>query len=165
MKVIFLDIDGVLNTIDTFKMRKEIYNKYGVIIPRIDLYRIEFLKRIIDATQAKIVISSTWKKYEKDMKELIKALNLYDLDIYDVTCIDISGKKGIEINDWLNKNEVDSFVIIDDETSDMLHLEKYVVKTRENFRETGLLEKHISEIINILNNSKKLVLNNKDIKE
>ena len=44
MKVIFLDIDGVLNTIDTFKMRKEIYNKYGVIIPRIDLYRIDLIK-------------------------------------------------------------------------------------------------------------------------
>ena len=27
MKVIFLDIDGVLNTIDTFKRRKKIYKK------------------------------------------------------------------------------------------------------------------------------------------
>jgi len=165
MKVIFLDIDGVLNTKNTFKKRKDIYNESGVIIPRIDFYRVKFLKQIVDKTDAKIVISSTWRKYDNDMKELKEVFSLFDLEVYDVTCIDISGKKGIEINDWLNKNEVDSFVIIDDETSDMLHLEKYVVKTRENFKETGLLEKHISEIINILNNSKKLVLNNKDIKE
>ena len=46
MKVIFLDIDGVLNTIDTFKLRKDIYNNYGVIIPRIDFYRVKFLKEI-----------------------------------------------------------------------------------------------------------------------
>jgi len=165
MKVIFLDIDGVLNTIDTFKRRKDIYNNYGVIIPRIDFYRVKFLKEIIDKTDAKIVISSTWRKYDNDMKELKHVFSLFDLDIYDVTCIDISGKKGIEINDWLNKNEVDSFVIIDDETSDMIHLEKYVVKTRENFKATGLLEKHVDVAINILNNSKKLVLNNKDNNE
>jgi len=165
MKVIFLDIDGVLNTIDTFKRRKDIYNNYGVIIPRIDFYRVKFLKEIIDKTDAKIIISSTWRKYDNDMKELKHVFSLFDLDIYDVTCIDISGKKGIEINDWLNKNEVDSFVIIDDETSDMIHLEKYVVKTRENFKATGLLEKHVDVAINILNNSKKLVLNNKDNNE
>ena len=163
MKVIFLDIDGVLNTINTFKIRKDIYNKYGLVIPRIDFYRVKFLKEIVDKTDAKIVISSTWRKYENDMKELKHVFSLFDLEVYDVTCIDISGKKGIEINDWLNKNEVDSFVIIDDETSDMLHLERYVVKTRGNFKATGLLEKHISEAINILNNSKKLIFNNKDI--
>ena len=165
MKVIFLDIDGVLNTIDTFKRRKDIYNNYGVIIPRIDFYRVKFLKEIIDKTDAKIIISSTWRKYDNDMKELKEVFSLFDLEVYDVTCIDISGKKGIEINDWLNKNEVDSFVIIDDETSDMIHLEKYVVKTRENFKATGLLEKHVDVAINILNNSKKLVLNNKDNNE
>jgi len=165
MKVIFLDIDGVLNTIDTFKRRKDIYNNYGVIIPRIDFYRVKFLKEIIDKTDAKIIISSTWRKYDNDMKELKHVFSLFDLEVYDVTCIDISGKKGIEINDWLNKNEVDSFVIIDDETSDMIHLEKYVVKTRENFKATGLLEKHVDVAINILNNSKKLVLNNKDNNE
>lgn len=160
MKIIFLDIDGVLNTIDTFKMRKDIYIKYGLIIPRIDLYRLEFLKEIVDKTDAKIVISSTWRKSEFDMKELNEVFSLFDLEVYDVTFIDISGKKGIEISDWLNRNEVDSFVIIDDETSDMLWLEKYVVKTRLNGNQTGLLKEHIPYTINILNNSKKLILNN-----
>ena len=48
MKVIFLDIDGVLNTIDTFKRRKKIYKKTRVLIPRLDFYRIRYLKEIVN---------------------------------------------------------------------------------------------------------------------
>lgn len=165
MKIIFLDIDGVLNTIDTFKKRKDIYNKTGLFIPRIDLFRVEYLKEIVDNTDAKIVISSTWRKYNNDMKEIKKVFSLFGLEIFDVTCTDKSGKKYFEIIDWLRKHVVDSFVILDDETYDLVCLEEYVVKTRENFKASGLLEKHVSESINILNNSKKLVLNNKDNKE
>lgn len=165
MKVIFLDVDSVLNTIDTFKMRKDIYNKYGLVIPRIDLYRVEFLKEIVNKTDAKIVVSSTWRKYDNDMKELKEVFSLFGLEIYDITGIDESAKKGIEIIDWLNKNEVDSFIIIDDEISDLVGLEEYVVKTRVNRFATGLMKEHIPYAINILNNSKKLVLNNNDNKE
>lgn len=165
MKVVFLDVDGVLNNIDTFKKRKDIYNKSGVIIPRIDFYRVEFLKEIVDNTDAKIVISSIWRKYENDLKELKEVFDLYDLEIYDITGIDKNGIRENEIIDWLNKNDVDSFVILDDETSDLIHLEKYVVKTRFDGLATGLLCEHIPYAINILNNSKKLVLNNKDNKE
>ena len=160
MKVIFCDIDGVLNTIDTFKKRKDIYNSTGVIIPRIDLYRMEFLKEIVDKTDAKIVLTSTWRKNENDLKELKEVFYLYDLEIYDITGIDKNGIRTNEIIEWLNKNEVDSFVIIDDETIDLVGLEKYIVKTRFDGLATGLLSEHISICIDKLNNRKKLVLNN-----
>ena len=58
MKVIFLDIDGVLNE-DTTPTRTQ---SCALFIDQEKLLR---LKRIIDATQAKIVLSSTWR-YDRD---------------------------------------------------------------------------------------------------
>ena len=160
MKVIFLDVDGVLNTSDTFKRRKEIYNERGILIPRIDFFRVSYLKEIVNKTKAKIVLSSTWRKNEKNIEELFNVFKLFDLEIYDLTDIDIDGIRENEIISWLNNNEVETFIIIDDESSDLHSLENYLIKTRVNGVQTGLLEEHIDKAINILNNSKKLVLNN-----
>ena len=62
MKVIFLDVDGVLNTSKTFIERKEKHDKTGIWDLEIDEFRVEYLKQIIDATDAKVVLSSAWKK-------------------------------------------------------------------------------------------------------
>lgn len=50
MKVIFLDIDGVLNT---FASPED---------TRMDEFRLTYLKRIIDATGAKVVLTSSLRK-------------------------------------------------------------------------------------------------------
>ena len=63
MKIIFLDIDGVLNVIPQGR------DEYGAI------FHPEFvanLKHIIDKTGAKLVISSTWRMSGlKIMKEIL----------------------------------------------------------------------------------------------
>ena len=51
MKIIFLDIDGVLNVIP------QGHDEYGAIFHN---HFIDNLKRLIDKTNAKIVITSTW---------------------------------------------------------------------------------------------------------
>jgi len=68
MKVIFLDIDGVLNVIP------QGHDKYGGIFhPEF----VENLRTIIEATDAKIVISSTWRMSGLNiMKEMWSARNL-----------------------------------------------------------------------------------------
>lgn len=119
---------------------------------------------IVKNTDAKIVITSCWRKYKSDMKELEYIFDLFNLNIYGITITTSDIIRGNEIIDFLNKHNVESFVILDDESSDLLGLEDYLVKTRD-YGQTGLRKEHISEAINILNNSKKLVLNNKDIKE
>ena len=53
MKIICLDIDGVVNGLDT----KERIN--GII--GVEQSKIELIKQIVDATGAKIVLSSTWR--------------------------------------------------------------------------------------------------------
>ena len=77
MKVIFLDIDGVLNSsIDFFELRKfghpvnEI--KGSKVINRGHL---ALLQQIIEDTDAKIVLSSTWRMHYTldDMHEMFAA--------------------------------------------------------------------------------------------
>ena len=56
MKIIFLDIDGVLNSEMYEWSRGE-----DRADNRIDLSRVRLLKDIVSATDAKIVLSSTWR--------------------------------------------------------------------------------------------------------
>ena len=133
MKVIFLDIDGVLNTADTFnKTSKTFINQYnhyheaGIRSLEIDKFRLEYLKELIDETEAKIVLSSTWRRFfikENNKivprtikgKQLYELFNSYGLEIYDLTPINMESREE-QINIWLSQNDdIESFVIIDDE--------------------------------------------------
>lgn len=90
MKVIFLDIDGVLNTAETYDRIEEEYQKTGIKKIEIDEFRLKYLKRIIDETGAYVVLSSSWIKYfeKKDRK------------------INIIHKKGIELVQILANNGI-----------------------------------------------------------
>ena len=62
MRVIFLDIDGVLNHDTSMELTKDYWTKP-------ETYLIERLKKIIDATDAKIVLSSDWRLDRDDEEE------------------------------------------------------------------------------------------------
>lgn len=174
MKVIFLDIDGVLNTSETFKIREQIEKETGIWNIEIDEFRVAYLKQIIDETGAKVVLSSSWKKdfenidgkvvpiHEKG-EGLLNILNKHGIGLYDIL------KKGYDLNRedlitiWLSEHpNVESFIIIDDETT---HLKRFVgkelIKTSileagvmlKNMDDCiGLCEEHILIAINKLNN-------------
>ena len=75
------------------------------------------LKRIIDATDADIVVESSWKYLGLDaMKELWKVRNLPGTMI-DITPSLLGKNKGVEIASWLSKYAKQDirYVIIDDE--------------------------------------------------
>lgn len=75
MKIIFLDIDGVLNTIETFINRKKEYKETGILNVEIDEFRVQYLKQIIKETDAKIVLSSSWRHFfTKDNNIVIPGL-------------------------------------------------------------------------------------------
>ena len=81
MKIIFLDVDGVLNSINNLI---EVYNKThkshsGYNYP-FDEKCLNNLKFIVDKTDAYIVISSTWRRNIKGKMVLLSKLKEYGLD-------------------------------------------------------------------------------------
>lgn len=106
MNVIFLDVDGVLNTIDGI---------YHFGMNYIDDERVKLVAKIIHETNAKIVLSSTWRIDPENRKLVEIALAKYNLTIFDAT--PISEKYDLrsnEIQQWLDQNPTEKFAIIDD---------------------------------------------------
>lgn len=111
MKIIFLDIDGVLN------IRSNISSN------DVDAKCLRNLELVIKATGAKIVISSTWRLYPKSMKFLEGHLSSVEIwsEVIGVTPqVSIYGARGREIIRWLDQNqnkEIEKFAVIDDDFS------------------------------------------------
>ena len=133
MKVIFLDVDGVLNSEHCFKKEHKRYERTHEIRVDKDLDKrfIKNLKWLVNKTGAKIVLSSSWRGLVKKDKNhyLHKYLEEQGLKIYDYTP-NVGLERGIDIQEWLNHHlDVTNIVILDDE-SDMCHLKEYLVKTK-----------------------------------
>lgn len=151
-KVVFLDIDGVVNTliIDTkpFKTdrgqisRDGFYYKLnmpddGEVSNR---QAIMWLNKLCKETGAKIVITSTWRfgndGLEKTKKALYNSGLLDNIEIIGGTPIAknvFNQIRGKEIQQYLNNNqEIKNYVIIDDD-SDMLPSQKEHLVQTDNY--------------------------------
>jgi HAD domain in Swiss Army Knife RNA repair proteins len=108
MKVIFLDIDGVLNCAKTPNPRK-----FPYVVDRKLLRRFE---RLVARTRAKVVLSSTWRY---DPAGVFSARH-WGIRFIDVTP-DMPGKpRRNEILAWLKHHpKVTRFVVIDDEDDEL----------------------------------------------
>ena len=155
MKVIFLDIDGVLNS-----FKYDLHRGEGE--GNIDITRMPLLKRIVDKTGALIVLSSSWRKYwEKEDNfdpigaELDAVFGQFGLEIYDKTPFLQIGSRAHEIMSWLeqHESEVDAFVVIDDAFGGWGAITSNVVRTdaRIGF---GLMGTHVDKAIEILNRAR-----------
>lgn len=106
MKVLFLDIDGVLNTPKLIKTFGYDY---------IDPVLVAIVAKIVNETSAKIVLSSTWRKEEVNRRLVEEALAQHYLEIHDCTPVfDGWVDRCEEIREWLSDNEVSKFAILDD---------------------------------------------------
>jgi hypothetical protein len=160
MKILFLDVDGVLNTqrYITRKDRQFIGRKHLAKleweVEQIDPARISMVNQIVQETGCKVVVSSTWRKLHsiEELDSLFRILGA-EFSIFDYTHI-LGTRRGFEIQEWLDENpQVDRFVILDDD-SDMEHLTPYLVRTRfiGDETEAGLQQSHMQECIDKLNN-------------
>ena len=158
MKIIFLDIDGVLNYIGC-----KYKSPTGCL--GIDPEKVCLLKQIVDATAAKIVLTSTWKTdwfrtshiedLPKDGQYMCKQLLQYGLRILDKTEDTEWSKRGEGILNWLNNysNTVESFVIIDDESFDFEEQNLINNFVHTDFAD-GIQISHVQKAIEILLNRK-----------
>ena len=146
VKYLFLDIDGVMNSAaDRFSIKL------------VNDTPFERLKKIIDATGAKIILSSSWRHgYEHGTCDLLKQrLAEYGLSIEDITPIN-NNRRGQQIREWLMTHDydenVDTFAILDDEDFDILALyPEQMVKTDAM---VGLQDYHVWKCTDKLNRKK-----------
>lgn len=141
MKVIFLDVDGVLN----FSGSEE----------KVLEEKITLLKKIVDETQAQIVLSSDWRiwwdKKDGDFLELESKLKEDGLALLDKTPDSKHGYRGAEIYQWIQEwtgENIESFVILDDRDDMKLYMDELV----QTSLGTGLTIGDMEKAIRILNN-------------
>jgi len=115
MRVLFLDIDGVLNT-------PKMLGRFGIDF--IDNILVALVARIVRETDCKIVLSSTWRIDKQDFMLATRELAEQGLTIYDCTPVitrsggwESSGsvRRHEEIQSWIDQNPVTRFAILDDD--------------------------------------------------
>lgn len=155
MKVIFLDIDGVLNS-DEYLDKVKNSDIQG-IERDIDVEKVKLLKRAIDETGARVVLSSSWR-YTRNARYLKELLANYGIRVDSTPYI--RDERGLEIKKWLSENQgVEDFIILDDEIFDSFDeelIKKLVKVSNGNGRSLGegLLPKDVDEIIERLGRKK-----------
>lgn len=180
-KVIFLDIDGVLNHINWFdhklfnlidflKLKKWFLKHYDVFGVR--TYRVFLLWILVCCTGAELVLSSSWRhlymnKIPRDGRclELETKLRWFGLEIVDSTgTVSTEGRhsdRGMEIKHYLDTHDgIVNFVILDDESFDIvdtLGYDNFVKTSSANMitgspkDNSGLKIKDVIKAIKILN--------------
>ena len=131
MKVIFLDVDGVLNSEHWYKKNHKRHPEKCRADTAIDPRYVRNLRRLIDCTGAKVILSATCRGAVKANKahHIRQVFKQHGIEIYDYTPR-TGMERGIDIQEWLNHHlHVTNIVILDDD-SDMCHLMEYLVKTK-----------------------------------
>ena len=167
-RIIFLDIDGVLNCRSSLTREHAKYKNSFILAVENCKVLSDFLE-LEENKDIKIVISSTWrysntpgKSNSNDVRYALAKYGYSNIANRIIGCTDTSFKYGPdlwstrsdEILKWMWDNEfIGQFVILDDELCHLENLKEFVVKT--NYHSTsicdgGLRECHIELIEEIL---------------
>ena len=190
MNVIFLDIDGVLNSPNYTKRYKEMQTKKERVYKNIDDNALNYLQKLQNKYDAKIVLTSTWRKwhnlisinkFKKSIKEnpiteeertedyanlrtLYEKLRLeYDLDLDDMT--DDLQNRMLEIQLYLLLHkEIEKFVILDDNDENFTEMfEEQFVQCCTEGESFG--EKEFEQACTSFEQQKRYILKSEGLKE
>ena len=107
MKIIFLDIDGVLNT----NLNKEISND-----------KLKLLSELVSKTGADVVLSSSWRNWWNHPKTNIPGSfitkwkkQFLDNNISITLTTELECPKNLSIEKFITQHNVKSFVVLDDQ--------------------------------------------------
>ena len=153
MKVLFLDVDGVLNIMsETYYSHSYLTLGSDPIEPHL-MMRLEYIMERCPDT--KIVISSSW--YEKQLLQKLTKVRFKYIDrIIGRTPRDVQ-PRGNQIKSWLSGKDIESYIVLEDEVSDVCG-EKCDTIPIENVIEVntneGLSHKNTIDSVIALNNLK-----------
>jgi hypothetical protein len=163
MRVIFLDMDGVLNSVDYFdrnsahRGRVE-HGSDAWWTAMVDPAAVERLNSIVEGSGAKVVISSSWRYHctPKDMQRILSARGFRG-EVVGRTphatempaSLSRMGRRGLEVEVWLAKHKhVEDFVILDDLGEGSFEgLLPRLVRTSWGH---GLLDEHVERALEVL---------------
>ncbi|MCO7186091.1 HAD domain-containing protein [Tenacibaculum sp. XPcli2-G] len=156
MNILFLDIDGVLNS-------RQWHSSENCKILEITVKRffdpacVEYLNKIVNETETKVVISSSWRilRSLQNLQDLFKSIGFTgkifgkteDLSIFEP---DTPNLRGVEIQNWIKDNQKHfktpiKYVIIDDENEFFSHQEQFFFQTNPDIGlDTTITEKIIT---------------------
>jgi hypothetical protein len=142
-KILFLDVDGVLNTPTMTSGR------LGADLGKEHMRK---LAMIIHAAKCDVVISSSWRHYPEYMAELEAAFAEFNLPKWvDVTPYVRNGERKDEIWQWLKENNGSAIraVIIDDESDARLEAfdRNLTVSFIKTDMDVGLTDDHVKLIL------------------
>ena len=162
MRIIFLDVDGVLNCMSTKDDAP-----CGCI--GVDSRKVEVLKKILEESRkeddTKVVLSSSWRVHvdrfghrqsDKDFLYLLDKLKEQDVTLYDETPLIDEAHRGVEIRRWLYERQnlpITGILIIDDESFNFKEtkLSRFWMRTSfYNANNGGLQEKHVRQALKLL---------------
>lgn len=152
MNIIFLDVDGVLNS-DEFRTERYMILKRAVRAEEFfDPTCLKCLKKIVEETEAKIVVTSS--AMINDMELLENKLREYNINIFSKTK-NYGDRRGAQIREWLSEhNDVENYIILDDDYfMDYPGLDDHIVKT-SFYSGRGLNESHVPKAIKLLKGAK-----------
>lgn len=151
MKVIFLDVDGVLNNFHTRTITSD-----GWCF--VDGFLVERLRTLVKASGAKVILSSTWRdgwnredesQNELCFIELRDALREHDIEIFDALPLPLRIRRSIAIREFFEKwkgEPIEEFVILDD-WNDLDKFTDHLVWTNPRF---GLTNDDVAKALKIL---------------
>lgn len=116
MKVLFLDVDGVLNNDKT--------TERCLFYTGVDKTLAKLLTDWMKDKDVKIVLSSTWRRFP----EMHFALKEEGIEWIDVTPHFPNRQRGEEIREWMMGKEVTAFAVLDD-SNDMDAVRSNFVRT------------------------------------
>lgn len=139
MKILFLDVDGVLVTGNSIKRAaSDLGADADFSTPdnhpsyAFNYTSLLLLQQFVETTKVKIVVSSSWRENSAAYNWLLNNLKKHHIDsaIVGTTPSTLSySPRGLKIRQWLlNYPQVDHIVILDDDT-DMHPFEDYLVLT------------------------------------
>jgi hypothetical protein len=140
MRVLFLDIDGVLNHEDT-----------GIYF---EDEKVRILNKILTTTDANLVVTSTWRlgATPEEMDALLSSQGVLPGRVIGVTPY-LDDQRGMEIQEWLktwtSRYQIEKIVILDDR-SDLAPVDHSLIRTSKTI---GLTEQDANLAIQFLNSN------------
>lgn len=150
MRVLFLDIDGVLNSAAYLAANPGAFDRSGpnAYVAMFDPAACARLQVVLDVTGAKVVVSSSMRVVHAraTLQGFMEARGMR-VDVLDVTPYGSYSCRGAEIRAWLDEHpEVTAYAVVDDD-SDMDGVRDRLVQTTW---EHGLLDAHWMPLVRVL---------------